>query len=242
MRCAAETGTCRLPDASDQPALAATPLIDAPTVHYIGDPMCSWCWGVAPALHDVASYCLGRDVGFGVHVGGLRPGGGDEWSPRFKAFLRHEWETIQRVTGQPFGLSLLDRPNFDYDTEPACRAVVAMAEVLRGKQKDNRALLAFFSSIQRRFYVDGADPKEPEFYRELSLMANVAYDDFLTVFLADATKLRTLQEFQLCRSWGVHGFPSVVLEMKGRIVPVASGYASREVLIERLDALLGAVR
>ncbi len=88
-------------------------------------------------------------------VGGLRPGGGDEWNSSFKAFLRHEWENIHRVTGQPFGFTILDDAEFNYDTEPACRAVVAMSQL----QESNQVLLAFFSGIQRRLYVQGADPE-----------------------------------------------------------------------------------
>ncbi len=171
---------------------------------------------------------------FSVHVGGLRPGGGDAWNSSFKAFLRHEWENIHRVTGQPFGFTILDEAEFNYDTEPACRAVVTMSQL----QESNQVLLAFFSGIQRRFYVDGADPKQPTFYQALCAEAGVSYEDFLKVFQSSEVKVATTQEFQRCRSWGIRGFPSIVLEVNGQVTHLASGYTTATTLIEKIESVL----
>lgn len=234
LNCDAETGVCSLPESSDKTASQVPSSTLAPVVRYIGDPMCSWCWGISPTLKEVALYCQSHGLDFSVHVGGLRPGGGDEWNPAFKAFLRHEWENIHRVTGQPFGFSVLDEAEFNYDTEPACRAVVAMSLL----QDNSQVLLAFFSGIQRRFYVEGADPKQPEFYRELCIEAGVAYEDFLKVLHSPEAKAATLQEFQNCRNWGVRGFPSLVLERDGRVIHLASGYTTRTALMKKLESAL----
>lgn len=208
------------------------------TVRYIGDPMCSWCWGISPTLKEVFSYCQNRGLDFSVHVGGLRPGGDDDWTPAFKAFLRHEWENIHRVSGQPFGFSVLDNAEFNYDTEPACRAVVALSLL----QASSQVLLAFFSGIQRRFYVEGADPTQPAFYRELCGEAGVTYEAFLKVFQSPEAKAATLQEFQRCRSWGIRGFPSIVLEANGQITLLASDYTTTAALIDKLETALTGLR
>lgn len=234
LNCDAETGVCSLPETSDNTASHLPASTVVPAVRYIGDPMCSWCWGISPALKEVATYSQKHGLDFSVHVGGLRPGGGDEWNSSFKAFLRHEWENIHRVTGQPFGFSILDEAEFNYDTEPACRAVVAMSQL----QESSQVLLAFFSGIQRRFYVEGADPKQPAFYRTLCTEADVSYEDFLKVFLSPEAKIATTQEFQRCRSWGIRGFPSVVLEVNGRVTHLASGYTTATTLIEKIESVL----
>lgn len=239
MNCDSKTSVCKLPELSEGAASQALVKASLPTVRYIGDPMCSWCWGISPVLNEVESYCRSRNVDFSVHVGGLRPGGGDEWSPSFKNFLRHEWENIRRVTGQPFGFSLLDKTEFNYDTEPACRAVVVMSELLKRRQRDSQALLTFFSGIQKRFYVDGADPKEPLFYRDLCVEAGIPYEEFFEAFHSASAKAATVQEFQHCRSWGIRGFPSVVLDLNGRMTPLVSGYTTSTALIQKLESLLG---
>ena len=234
LNCDAETGVCSLPETSDNTASHLPASTVVPAVRYIGDPMCSWCWGISPALKEVATYSQKHGLDFSVHVGGLRPGGGDEWNSSFKAFLRHEWENIHRVTGQPFGFSILDEAEFNYDTEPACRAVVAMSQL----QESSQVLLAFFSGIQRRFYVDGADPKQPAFYQALCTEAGVSYADFLQVFQSPEAKIATTQEFQRCRSWGIRGFPSIVLEVNGRVSHLASGYTTATTIIEKIESFL----
>ncbi len=234
LNCDPETGVCSLPESSDKTAPQVPLSTLVPVVRYIGDPMCSWCWGISPALKEVSTYCQIRGLDFSVHVGGLRPGGGDHWNKSFKTFLRHEWENIHRVTGQPFGFSVLDQAEFNYDTEPACRAVVAMSRL----QASSQVLLAFFSGIQRRFYVDGADPKQPAFYQELCVEAGVTYEEFLRVFQSPEAKVATSQEFQRCRGWGIRGFPSILLEINGRITYLASGNMTAALLIEKLNAAL----
>ena len=239
LSCDAKTGLCILPESADKSSSQTHETIAKPTVRYIGDPMCSWCWGISPTLKELASYCDSHNINFTVHVGGLRPGGGDEWNPQFKAFLRDEWETIHQRTGQPFGFSLLDKAEFNYDTEPACRAVVAMTLLLKNRPNSSQAVLAFFSGIQKQFYVDGADPKQPEFYRALCAEAGVIYEEFLKVFQSANAKTATIQEFERCRSWGVRGFPSILLEVNGQMTLLASGYTTGAALIENLQSALG---
>lgn len=101
-------------------------------------------------------------------------------SLRLKLRLFHHY--ITQVTGQTFGFSVLDKVEFNYDTEPACRAVVAMGHLLEKRGDSSQVILAFFSAIQKQFYVDGADPKQPEFYRGLCAQFGVAYEDFLQMF------------------------------------------------------------
>lgn len=239
LKCDAETGVCSLPELSDPAAAQTLATAAVPTVRYVGDPMCSWCWGIAPALEEVAAYCLDRGIDFSVHVGGLRPGGGDAWNAAFRAFLRHEWETIRQVSGQPFGFSILDAAEFDYDTEPACRAVVAASALLAQRPQGSRAVLAFFAGIQKQFYVNGADPKAPAFYRALCSEAGVDYEEFLAVFQSADAQAATVREFQRCRRWGVRGFPSILLDMNGQVTLLASGYTTSAALVEKLNEQLG---
>ncbi|WP_240314694.1 hypothetical protein [Pseudomonas aeruginosa] len=134
MTCDPVTGACLLPEPAAS-ASGAQPVAQAkPCVHYIGDPMCSWCWGIQPVVSEMAAFCAAEGIDFALTVGGLRAGGGDLWNADFTDFLRAEWRHIGEVTGQPFGSALLDAPHFDYDTEPACRAVVT-ADARDGRQR-----------------------------------------------------------------------------------------------------------
>ncbi|WP_455153123.1 DsbA family protein [Cupriavidus basilensis] len=242
MKCDPVTGACLLPG-QDMPASPA-PRADRAgwAVRYIGDPMCSWCWGISPAVGAVANFCAAEGIAFTVTVGGLRAGGGDPWNDSFKAFLRNEWRHIAEVTGQPFGFTLLDAPQFDYDTEPACRAVVAVQLLLAGSQTGAATALAFFSAVQRRFYVDGDDPKTTDFYRDICAGTGVDFAAFRDVFESAGAKQAVQEAFARCRRWGVRSFPTLLLAHDRGSTPLAVGYATAEQMLGRLRHALAPQR
>jgi len=127
-----------------------------PTLIYVGDPMCSWCYGISEELSETMT-ALEGEVDFKLLVGGLRPGGGDKWNTEFKTFLRHHWEEVSNASGQPFDYTLLSAESFDYDTEPSCRAVVVVQSMDKSKEFE------FFKAVQKGFYLNGNDPKQVVF-------------------------------------------------------------------------------
>ncbi|WP_347814274.1 DsbA family protein [Pseudomonas aeruginosa] len=164
--------------------------------------------------------------------GGLRAGGGDPWNADFIEFLRAEWRRIGEVTGQPFGFTLLDAPYFDYDTEPACRAVVC-AQILGADSADPSAR-RFFSAVQRRFYVEGRDPKETSFYADLCEEAGLDFGAFRSLFLSAEARQATQAAFLRCRQWGVRAFPTLAVERRGELLLLAAGFTTREQVLSRL--------
>ena len=126
---------------------------------YVGDPMCSWCWGISNHLKQLKDHFT--HFNFKIVVGGLRPGGGDAWDTKMKDFLRHHWEEVNRRSGQPFGDKLFQLDHFNYDTEPACRAVVASRKWMGDYEFD------FYEAVSRKFYVENEDPKEAGFYQSI---------------------------------------------------------------------------
>lgn len=223
-------------DATASGATAA-PARDAELI-YVGDPMCSWCWGIAPELDRLRQHAATQGMGLEVILGGLRPGGGDAWTPRFRDFLRHEWQQVHARTGQPVSYDLLQRDQFNYDTEPACRAVV----VARGMRDDGSApgldLYGFFKAVQHRFYADNADPSEGEFYRLPCEQLGLDADEFARRFPAPQAIEATRQDFALARQWGVNAFPTVLLRVGQQLYLLAQGYDSAQAMGQRVEAVL----
>ncbi len=125
--------------------------------------MCSWCWGISPTVSAVEAFCAAQGIDFSITMGGLRAGGGDPWNETFKSFLRNEWRHIGQTTGQPFGFTLLESEYFNYDTEPACRAVATVKLLQARHQFPVAKLLKFFTAIQHKFYVEGQDTTQVDF-------------------------------------------------------------------------------
>ena len=195
---------------------------------YVGDPMCSWCWGISPGLQQLQRYCAGKGMACRVVVGGLRPGGGDPWNSGFRHFLSTHWREVGARTGQPFSFALMEREFFNYDTEPACRAVVAARPLMNGTELD------FFTAVQRKFYVDNEDPAGLPFYRDICASLQVDFDAFAERFGSEAVKRATAEEFALNRSWGVTGYPTVLAFSAERRFILAIGFATFEAMRQRL--------
>lgn len=233
MECDPETGACLLPGAQTSRVEAASGNLTQ--VYYVGDPMCSWCWGMSPVIEALAVHCAEQGMDFRLVMGGLRAGGGDPWNAAFRGFLRQEWTHIAAQTGQPFGFHLLERSAFSYDTEPACRAVVTARALFAEGQEASRRELAFFSAVQRKFYVEGEDPKEAAFYHDICTLTGIDPALFTQNFSSPEAVAPTQREFRLARQLGVRGFPSVLLQTATGLHEISVGYASFASVRERLS-------
>ena len=215
--CDPVTGLCT-PAPLDGPTVGVA-FRDDVEIIYVGDPMCSWCWGISPALNQLELTAKANGISYRIVLGGLRPGGGEAWNEEFKGFLSHHWEEVNKRSGQPFGNTLFERESFNYDTEPSCRAVVAA----RTMNPDIES--RFFELTQHRFYVENEDPAEVAFYAPICKNLELDFARFSELFVSQEMKDATRQDFQLNRSWGVTGYPTVVFRKGDKMVAIARGYA-----------------
>lgn len=234
MNCDLETGTCSVPELEAGETVVKHTKTDLGLI-YIGDPMCSWCWGASKTIQQARKYAIEKGMDFSVITGGLRPGGGDEWTEDFRNFLCKEWKNIADATQQPFTNKLLEREHFNYDTEPSARAVHIARDLWRDSDSNDEQLLAFFSTIQYKFYVDGEDPNELEFYRSICEKFALDFEIFAKKFNLADTKKATYEEFKLNRSWGVRGFPSFAIRKGTEVTVIGSGNLSFESLIKSIN-------
>lgn len=234
--CDAETGVCELPGAAAQ--RHAEPRADSAIgeVLYVGDPMCSACWGISPALRQLEAEASARRIPFRILVGGLRAGGGDAWTDEFRSFLRHHWEEIGARTGQPFSTRFLDRASFDYDTEPSCRAFVVLRDMLSDRGGAATDEYEVFAAIQRKFYADAEDPTLASFYRSICEANGLDFSTFVRRFEHPDAKRATAVAFQEVRALGVRAFPTVLYRDGTSTSVLAVGYTTGAKLVDALDA------
>ncbi len=199
---------------------------------YVGDPMCSWCWGFAPVKRRIEELCRDR-AEVSLVVGGLRPFTTEPQDDARKTFLREHWRDVGDRTGQPFAFHLLDRDDFVYDTEPASRAAVVVRRL-----DGQAAALGFFSELQRAFYADNADITETATLIALAGDFGVDADAFAARFETEEMRQATIDDFELARSLGVTGFPTVVVEDEEGHAYLTVGYQPYERLGAVLDGWL----
>lgn len=196
---------------------------------YVGDPMCSWCWGFSPVLSQIrATYDAMAPIR--VIVGGLHAFDTDPMSDDYKATIRSHWEHVAEATGQPFNYAFFDREGFVLDTEPACRATVTVRNIKPA------AVWPFYESIHKGYYVEDTDTTALETFVMYAEREDIEGEAFKAAFESDAMRQETLEDFAWCQQTGVTGFPTLVLREDEHMAALTIGYRPFEDLQPALDA------
>jgi putative protein-disulfide isomerase len=195
---------------------------------YIADPMCSWCWGFLPVIERIRNE-YGERLKVELLLGGLRPGTKDPLPSSQREQILHHWHNVQRVTGQTFQFEGAMPEGFIYDTEPASRAVLSVAQIIPD------LIFPFLKIVQTAFYVEQQNVTNPEVLARLVEGTGLDGQQFLQVFESDTSKNLTLAHFKKAHEWGVRGFPTLIGQRKGYSRLLTSGYCSYEELREKID-------
>jgi len=198
---------------------------------YVGDPMCSWCWGFAPVLERMTEV---YEIPIRVVVGGLRPGSeGEPLDDRAAATLAHHWEQVSHASGQPFDHTFLDRRDgWVYDTETPAIAVVAMRELSPADT------LRFHTRLQQAFYAAGVDITDPAIYPALLEGFDVDRTKFAEMLGSDESRKAAWDDFTEARSYGATGFPTLIVRDGEEYGVVTRGYVAADQLLPMLSEWL----
>lgn len=228
--CDSKTGLC-----SPAPLDGQGPTVvmnEETEIIYVGDPMCSWCWGISPALNHLQRTAAVNGIPYRIVVGGLRPDDSEQWTPKFQEFLRHHWEEVNTRSGQPFNYDLLNADHFQYNTEPSCRGVVT------ARAMDPSVEARFFELIQYRFYVLNEDPAQVAFYKPICEELGLDFEQFAQLFPSAEMKAATQADFQVNRQWGVSGYPTILVRKGDQLHAIATGFATFEQMWSRAERVI----
>jgi len=206
--------------------------MNLPKMHYISDPMCSWCWGFAPVMDEIRRD-FGQSIDIQLIVGGLRPGTKEPLTTEWRDMVLHHWHEVHKMTGQPFNFEFNMPEQWRYDTEPADRAAVTV------RQLQAESAIDFLEAVQEAFYVENQDVTHEAVLADLAEETGVPRYEFLEKFNADQTKWSTQSDFARARTYGISGFPSIILEDAREPILLTFGYQTYDVLRPRIEQWLG---
>lgn len=198
-------------------------------IFYIADPMCSWCWGFSPVIEAIAARYAGT-APIRVIAGGLRPGTTEPMDAASKASIRSHWEHVTEATGQPFCFDFFDRDDFVYDTEPACRALVAVRSAAPGVE------LTYLSALHHAFYVENLDITRDTNLADTAASVGVDRNLFEEIVAAPEIIAATRSDFQFAQASGISGFPAVLLQNARDLRVLTIGYQPFAALKDPLEA------
>lgn len=201
---------------------------DGAAILYLTDPMCSWCWGFAPVLDAIRRDFAGK-APVRLIVGGLRPGAKEALTPEMRDSVLHHWHEVHDMTGQDFRYDFDMPDGFRYDTEPACRAVVAVRRMAPDR------VFSYFHRLQRAFYLENRDVTDTDTLAAEAAAEGLDEAAFRRLFDDPETRQQTAGDFMFSTNLGIRGFPSVVLQHGDEYRLLTIGYRSYDVLKERLE-------
>jgi putative protein-disulfide isomerase len=214
---------------------------------YVGDPMCSWCYGFGVPLHQLLEQL--PCVQLAVVLGGLRAYNKEVMPESLKTTLHHHWEEVTKRSGKPFGKGQFDRKGYIYDTEPACRAVVTI------RTHAAEHTLAMYHAVQHAFYAQGRDITQTseladvwqEFIERLADSQTIkevdfSRDAFIAAFESDSIKTQTRNDFAMVQQWGIRGFPALIAVVNGEAQLVANGYMEADEMLQRVQQVFATAK
>lgn len=190
---------------------------------YVMDPMCSWCWGFAPVVQSLIAQAQAQGVVTDLVVGGLR----QERTAMDQAGRERTlsyWRAVNEASGQPFNLEAGLPDGLVYDTEPACRALVA------ARSLDRQLVWPLAGLIQRAFYVEGRNVTLPSELADIAEAAGVPRIEFSDRFDSQVVRDATTADFDWAQNLGIAGFPTLLAEHNARLALVTNGYQPLDTL------------
>ena len=201
---------------------------------YVGDTMCSWCYGFAKSLNELlADPRDAAPLKISLVMGGLRPFTTEAMTPARADELAGHWKRVAEASGQPFATApntALHLPGFVYDTEPPSRATVTVRNLRPA------AAWPFFEAVSKAFYAEGLDVTRTDVLADIAERLDVPREAFIYAFESDRMREATRVDFEQAKTWGIRGFPTLIAEHDDHLHLVGSGYMPTDTLRERLAA------
>jgi putative protein-disulfide isomerase len=187
-----------------------------PTLHYVFDPLCGWCYAASPLI-EAARTVPGLHIE--LHAGGMMTGSNRRTiTPRWREYVMPHDQRIASLSGQAFGQAyfegLLRDTEAIMDSEPPITAVLA-AQSLTGRGLD------MLHRQQHAHYVEGRRIAEPAVLHALAEDLGLDPIAFAETYLTHEG-VTTQTHIAAARDWlarvGAQGFPTLILEDdEGRI-------------------------
>jgi putative protein-disulfide isomerase len=197
---------------------------------YFANPMCSWCWGFAPALRAVGERF--PDLPVTVALGSL---GADRASrpmtERDREYVRHHWERVHELTGQPFDFSFFGREGFVYDTAPPSRALLVIRQRFPG------VVLPALHRMQELFYAQGVDITDRDELRRIAASFGIEPETFDALFDSAEVHAALAREWEQTARLGVAGYPTLLALAGGRARVVTIGWRPPAWIVAELGRL-----
>jgi putative protein-disulfide isomerase len=205
-----------------------------PTVLYIMDPLCGWCYGFSPVMQRMQDTYRDQ-FDFRVIPGGMITGARVQPISVMAEYILGAYTRVEEYAGVKFGELYLDmlRAGTELtDSEPPCRAIHAFQQMVPERGLD------FAHHLQRKQFIDGKSFNDENTYREIALEYGLDANAFIETMNSEESRYGTQQEFQWVQAAGITGFPCVVMQKDDKYYMLARGFQPYESVDEVMQRVL----
>ncbi len=189
-------------------------LLMQPTVIYIYDALCGWCYGFSPVMQQLEVAYKER-VAFNVLSGGMVPAEHAQPIAAKAGYIAQAYKTVEEYTGVKFGDAYLHHILHPEESPWVEESLTPATALCLLKAGDGRGAVSFASAIQKLHMVDGKDLSDGESYRPLAASLNLDGNDFIRRLGEEEWQEEARYEAALVKQLGITGFPAVVLQTAG---------------------------
>ena len=202
-----------------------------PTVVLVTDPMCSWCWGMAPDFKDVLAEFAGQ-IHFDLMLGGINPTSTQPIGDYGRRFLNRLWQDVTATTQVKFGQ--LPEQDYVHNSTAPCLVLQAAREVSGTVPFD------LLYKMQEAFCLHGVAISDQA--HALQVAADHGFDKDELDGLMVSTKVREQLKFQFAnaRSFGTDALPSLIWKNADNenFRLLAGGYVNADMFAELVKPIL----
>lgn len=199
-----------------------------PTLLYVVDPMCSWCWGFTEVRREVSEAF--PELEWQLVMGGLAPDSDEPMDEATKTYVQEAWRAVAQRTGVEFNHAFWFECAPRRSTYPSCRAVIVAGE--SGKAEE------MLAAIQRAYYQEARNPSDTETLTALAQEIGLDPAAFEAALRAPETQERLERDFALRSGIGAYSFPSVGLLDGAQAQLLTTGWCEASMLSAALREAL----
>ncbi len=205
-----------------------------PTLIYVYDPLCGWCYGFHPIMEKLAKR-FDQRLNIEVKTGGLAVGDRAQTISEGYGYIKDSLGQVEKTTGIKFGQNfklLVEKGRYLYNSIPPCLAQLAM-----NKLSPENAL-RFAGDLHLTLFKEGKSLNDWETYDKLLNDYEVDKKSFKKQWESEELKKQMLEEFDWCKKAGATGFPTLLLKIGDEMSIMTRGYRPYDVLESHLHHLI----
>lgn len=206
-----------------------------PQLVYVFDPMCGWCYAFGNVMEQFQQKHK-NEFDFTVVTGGMVVGENQKPLSHMRDYIKGAIPRLEKMTGAKFGEKylneILEQGTYISSSEKPSFAFVTFKKL----QPENS--IAFAHTIQKVFFAEGKSLNDDETYKLLAAQYKLDATDFVKQLNSDAARTEAFKEFELVKTWGISGYPAVVLFNEGKGYMISNGYTALEDLEKQVNKIL----